>query len=196
MDHAYGREEHARAIERRKSVEQKLEYDVREMVEVLRVDVPKFFEREVKRRFAAWPEAERLTDEAVKKLKQDTASAGEHVAAELATELTPLAAWAWDPQRPFPEDPKGLEANPRVATVLRSIGDELAALLERHGLPEHETAKDSYKLPSYFVAGRFMKSLVESYWRGLLEYVELSRLIEEVGSRERRERQQARWDGA
>src|SRR4051794_15254492 len=39
-DQAYGREELTRAIERRSHVEEKLRHDAREMLEVLKVDIP------------------------------------------------------------------------------------------------------------------------------------------------------------
>ncbi|MBI3726441.1 hypothetical protein HY251_21165, partial [bacterium] len=89
-----------------------------------------------------------------------------------------------------------LDPNPRVAAALARIGAGLAEVLARHGFPDAESAKDSWKLPSYFVAGRFMKSLVESYWRNLSELVELTKLIDESSSRERKDRLSGKWDKA
>lgn len=191
-----GREEHERAIERRTVVEEKLRHDVRQMIEVLKVDIPAFMTREAKRRFTSSDIGERWDDAKLRAFKSDVAAAGERSAAQVASDLTPWDAWAWDPRRPFPEDPRGLEPNARVWSSVRKVGDELAGLLEKYGFPDAPAARESYKLPSYFVAGRFMKSLVESYWRGLQECVELSRLIEEAGSRERRDRLGGRWDKA
>jgi hypothetical protein len=190
-----GGDEYARAVERRGVVEEKLRHDVREMLEVLRADVPSFFVREAKRRFVASPElAERFTDAQVAKIKKDVQAAGDQAALELTRALEPASAWAWDARAPLPERHDTLDAHPRVSAALARIGGALAEVLAKSGFPDAESARDSYKLPSYFVAGRFMKSLVESYWRNLQEQVELARLIDESQNRERRERSSLKWD--
>ena len=192
-----GRDEQGRAVERRTTVEEKIRHDVREMLEVFRADVPAFFQREARKRFVAHTDwAERLDDAKLAQLKRDVAAAAERAASEVVRALEPWELWAWDPRTPFPDSPRTLDPNPRVAAVLARIGASLAEVLERHGVPESESAKDAYKLPSYFVAGRFMKSLVESYWRNLQELVDLSKLIDESSHRDRRERSATRWDKA
>lgn len=192
-----GGDEVARAVERRTAVEEKLRHDVREMLEVLRADVPGFFVRETKRRFVAAPElADRLDEAKIAHLKKDVQAAGERIAAEVTRALEAWDLWAWDARASFPEGPRSLDANPRVAAVLARIGPALVEALARHGFPDAESARDAYKLPSYFVAGRFMKSLVESYWRNLQEHVELTKLIEEARTRDQRERASRKWDGA
>jgi hypothetical protein len=189
-------EELARAVERRKSVEEKLRHDAKEMTEVLRSDIPTFFVREAKRRFVGWAEGEKWSDDQLKRFKTEMKAAGDKAANDLAQALASWDAWAWDTRNAFPENPTGLEANTRVWGRVRKVGEELANLLERHGLPDPGAAKDAYKLPAYFVAGRFMKSLVESYWRGLAEHAELGRFIEESSSKDRREKLSERWDRA
>lgn len=190
-------DEQARAVERRTTVEEKARHDVREMIEVLRADVPAFFQREARKRFVAHADwAERLDDAKLAKLKKDVHAAAEQTAADVARALEPWDLWAWDPRAPLPDSPRALDVHPRVAPVLARIGAGLADVLARHGVPESETARDSYKLPTYFVAGRFMKSLVESYWRNVQELVELGKLIDESSNRDRRERSAARWDKA
>lgn len=191
------REEQRRAIERRSEVEEKLRRDVREMVEVLKIDVPAFFVRSAEKRFVSSPDvSEKWSDDQLRRFKKDVNDAGERVARELGKALEPWDAWAWDPRQTFPEDPKGLEPNARVWAHVKKVSDDLAALLEKNGYPDSPAARETYKLPSYFVGGRFMKSLVESYWRGLQEHFELTRIIDEAGSKERREKLKARWDKA
>ncbi len=195
-DELLGREEQARAQERKAAVLEKLRHDVKEMLEVLKADIPGFYAREGKRRFLAAHEfAEKLDDRKIAQLKKDVQAAGEKVAAEVVRALEPQDIWMWD-RSPLPDAPKTLDPNPRVASALARIGQGLAEVLSKHGLPDAESAKDSWKLPSYFVAGRFMKSLVESYWRNLQELVELTRLLDESSSRERRERLGNKWDKA
>jgi len=196
-ENAMGRDEQARAIERRSVVEEKLRHDVREMLEVLKADIPVFFAREAKKRFVAAPElADRLSKEQVAKLKKDLQAAGEKTAAEVVRALEDPKAWAWEPGTPLPENPKTLEPNPRVSAIIARAGQGLAQALSQSGFPDTEGVRESYKLPSYFIAGRFMKQLVESYWRNLQEVVELGRLIDESSTRERREKLTKKWDEA
>jgi hypothetical protein len=197
MESGINREEHARAVERRAAVEDKVRHDVREMLEVFRADIPLFFDREAKKRVVAAPDfAEKLDDAKIGRLKHDVSAAAEKMAADVTAALGDQGLWSWDAKVPFPESPKSLDPNPRVAAVLAKIGAGLAEALGKHGVPDAESARGAYKLPSYFVAGRFMKSLVESYWRNLAELVELNRLIDESANRDRRERTANRWDKA
>jgi hypothetical protein len=192
-----GRDEHARAIERRSVVEERLKRDVTSMLGVLKVDIPGFFVREAKRRFlAAGDFSEKLSADQVGKLKRQVQEAGELTAADVVRALEDPKLWAWDASTTLPENAKSLDPHPRVAPVLSRVGYGLAQVLEQLGFPDAESAKDSYKLPSYFVAGYLMKNLVESYWRDLQEHVELTRLIDESSGRERKDQLTKKWDDA
>jgi hypothetical protein len=196
-DETLGRDEQARAIERRSVVEERLKKDVRSMLEVLKVDIPGFFAREAKRRFVAAADfSERLSQEQVAKLKQKVKESGELTASDVLRALEDPKVWSWDAAAPLPDDGKSLDGHPRVAPILSRVGLGLSQVLGQLGFPDAETAKDAYKLPSYFVAGYLMKNLVESYWRDLHEYVELTRLIDESSGRERRDKLNKKWDEA
>lgn len=196
-ENTLGRDEHGRAVERRSIVEEKLRHDVREMLEVLKVDIPGFFVREAKRRFLGAPEfAEKLSEDQVAGLKRRIQESGDLTAADVVRALEDPLVWSWDPNAPLPESPRSLDPHPRVGAVLSRAGLGLSQALAQLGFPDAESAKDAYKLPSYFVAGRFMKSLVESYWRNLQEQVELTKLIDESTGRERREKLTRKWDDA
>src|SRR5438309_5984134 len=102
-DELLGREEQTRAQERRAAVEDKLRHDVREMLEVLKADIPGFFAREAKRRFLGAPQfAERLTEEQVGRLKRQVQDAGDLTAADVVRALEDSKAWTWDANAPFP----------------------------------------------------------------------------------------------
>jgi hypothetical protein len=192
-----GREEHARAVERRAVVEERLKKDVRSMIDVLKVDIPGFFAREAKRRFLAAADfADKLSQEQVGKLKLRVQEAGEVTASDVVRALEDPRTWTWDASHPLPESSKSLDAHPRVAPVLSRIGLGLSQTLAQLGFPDAESAKDAYKLPSYFVAGFLMTRLVENYWRDLQEQVELTRLIDESAGRERRDKLTKKWDEA
>src|SRR5262245_55422886 len=128
------RDEQRRAVERRSEVEEKLRRDVREMVEVLKIDVPAYFVRSAEKRFVSSPDVtEKWSDDQLRRFKKDIGDAGERVARELGNALEPWDAWAWDPREAFPDDPRGLEPNTRVWAHVKKVSDDLAALLERAG---------------------------------------------------------------
>jgi len=196
-ENTLGRDEHARAVERRSVVEERLRRDVKAMLEVFKADIPGFFVREAKRRFLAAPEfSDSLAADQVGRLKRAVQEAGELTAADVVRALEDPKLWAWDPATPFPESARSLDPHPRVAPVLSRVGLGLSQVLAQLGFPDAESAKDAYKLPTYFIAGHMMKSLVEGYWRDLQEHVELTRLIDESTGRERRDRLVKKWDEA
>lgn len=179
-------------------IEERLRRDVGDMVRVLQADVPAFFVRTARRAFEHAPEADRMDAAAVKRLKEDTLASGQALASELTARLEPFEVWAWDPAWPMPtEPPEDLDAHPRVAEALGRVGAALRELLERHGLPASALGDPpSYRLPAYFVAGHFMKSLVANYWRALADHEALRRSLAEADQAGVREARAARWDQA
>lgn len=186
------------ARETLEQIEVRLQRDVGDMVRVLEADVPAFVLRAVRRAFEQAPEADDLSDDAVKTLKAETGELGKRLAAEVGEALRPFDAWRWDEGWPFPEPlPEDLAAHPRVEEVLRRVGAGVAELAQKHGLPAVALGDDpGYRLPAYFVAGHFMKSLVGSYWRALADYEALRRSIAEADHADEREARAARWDRA
>ncbi len=177
-------------------VERRLRRDIADMVGVLEADVPAFVGRSVRRTFEQAPEADRVDDAAVKRLKEDTTRLGQELAAEVARELAGFEVWTWEAGWTLPsEPPEDLDAHPRVSEVLSRVGAAVRELLERHGLPAPAEATH-YRLPAYFVAGHFMKSLVANYWRALADHEALRRALAEADQREAREARAARWDRA
>jgi len=196
-ENTLGQDEHARALDRQQVIEDRLRQDIRAMLDVLKADIPSFFAREAKKRFVAAADfAEKLSPDQLAKFKRDITSVGNVTAADVVRSLEDPKVWAWEPNTPLPENPQGLEVHPRVGPVISRIGLGLAQVLSQLGFPDAESAKEAYKLPTFFVAGHLMKSRVESYWRNLQELVELTRLIDESTGRERREKLLRKWDEA
>jgi hypothetical protein len=185
------------ARETLKKLETRLKRDARDMVKVLREDVPVYFVRTIRKVFERSAHADRLDGAGVKRLKQDTLATSEKLAEEIAEQLAPPEAWSWDLDKALPQDPQDLDEHPRVSEVLGRVGDTLVEVLERHSIPAEELGEDaSYRLPTYFVAGHFMKSLVANYWRSLSDYVELSKRLRESDQADQREARRERWDSA
>jgi len=187
------------AAEARRTLEQlegRLRDDARRMAAVLAADVPAFVRRVVRRAFVEAPAADGLDDGAVARLKAETEAAAERLAGEVQAELGPLEAWLWREDAPPPAAADDLRPNPRVAAVLDRVEEAISGLLGGHGLPLPPPAERAYALPTYFVAGEFMRSLVESYWRTLALHHELARDVAAADQEDERRRREARWDEA
>ncbi|MCO5167044.1 MAG: hypothetical protein M9894_11835 [Planctomycetes bacterium] len=175
-------------------LEERLRRDARDMVEVLRADVPVFFRRTVKALFEESEGADALDAGAVKRLKAEADRRADEVAQALAARLEPLSAWLWDRPEPPPREAKGLDDHPTVGPALAEVGLALAGVLEAHGLPV--ATRPDYRLPTYFVAGHYMKSLVEGYWQALALHHDLSQRLAAGAREDQRKARRARWDEA
>jgi hypothetical protein len=181
------------ATETLEQLKKRLARDVADMVKVLTADAPVFLKRPVRTVFERSDAADALDDAAVSALKAATDEASAHVEEELREALSLFDIWTWD-ETPVPTNPTGLDAHPRVAPVLAKVGEAVAKVLDAHGLSPQ--AEITYQLPTYFVAGHFMKSLVADYWRVLADFHSLSVRLEEESQSDQRETRRARWDSA
>ncbi len=179
-----------------KQLEARLRREVGDMVKVLVADVPVFFRRTVKDVFERSPKADDLDDAALKALKVATQAESEKLAQAIEDQLGSFEVWGWR-EGPVPTDSDDLHAHPQVGAILGQVETALQTLVEAHGLPKADLGKDGdYRLPSYFVAGHFMKSLVANYWRALADYHQLSARLQEEAQADQRERRRTRWDDA
>jgi hypothetical protein len=185
------------AEESLRNLDQKLAGDVGDMVRVLALDVPAHCLRAVRQVFLEHPHADGLDEAAVAALKQDTAHTSQRLGEEVSQQLADTALWRWEAAEPPPESPGDLDAHPHVGPVLGRIGPALEELVVRHGFPADSLGdRAAYRLPTYFVGGQFMKSLVESYWRTLALHHHLERRLQSANQAEARKRRQQRWDSA
>ena len=77
---------------------------------------------------------------------------------------------------------------------MQAAEKELQAFFVEFGIATAEVPQ--YKLPAYFVAGLYMPSLAEHYWRIVAESRELEEQKKKLAETSVRERLQAKWDGA
>jgi hypothetical protein len=184
------------AQETLRQLEARLRRDVHDMLAVLSADVPAFVSRTVRAVFEERDEADRLDAAGVRKLKEATAKASRELQDELGRRLAPFEVWSWQRQEPPPRDAKDLSPNPEVSATLDRIGEVVARLLEGAGIRSALGERAAYKLPTYFVAGHFMRSLVESYWQTLAAHHELAARVRASSSQEQRKARRQRWDQA
>lgn len=175
--------------------EDRLRRDVADMVKVLTADVPVFVERTVRKIFEQSAQADAMSDSDLAKLKKATGEASAKLGAEVERELEPFEVWLWEGSS-VPTSPDGLNDHPRVGAVLDRVGATLRSLLEDHGIPAADPKDANYRLPAYFVAGHFMKSLVANYWRSLADFHDLGTRLEEESRADERQRRSERWDNA
>ena len=144
-------------------------------------------------------EADALSDEQVKALKAATTEARDRITSQVIEALTPFEVWVWDDAWPaVPASCEDFSAHPRVSEILAKVGSELGELLGEHGLPSQRPNGEpyAYRLPSYFVAGHFMKSLVGTFWRAIGEHHRLNQRLGEVDQAEQRQSRLQRWEDA
>ncbi|MGH7296107.1 MAG: hypothetical protein ACRELB_14285, partial [Polyangiaceae bacterium] len=179
---------------------EKIRRDAREIVDVLRVDLPAFIKRYVKDRFlAAGAFADAIGDTQVKALKADVDETALKASAEIVPTLEDWPLWLAVP-KPFPAagERRDLSGHPDIQARIQKVGDHLRALLERHRFPEvrGEELNEAYRLPTWFIGGRLIVSLVESYWRNLEEFASVQSALTALNERDRRAKRSERWDGA
>jgi len=162
---------------------------------VLRDDLPRFVEREVKRCFIGSPEfSAGLSDDDVAAIKAEIREEGAAAAEEILTALADEAPWLAGVAHAG-EAEGSFEDNPELWTVVNRIVATPEAILRRHGFPEPDGGFAlAYRQPTWFVAGRHMRTVSEHYWRGIREMGELGRRREEIDAGRREAELKARWD--
>ncbi len=183
--------------ERLRTVDDKVRRDAREIVEVLRIDFPKFVERVVKDRFVTSREfADSVGDQALKALKADVQKTAKQTVDELIPPLEEWGIWLDVAKAPGGSERRDLQANAAVHARLQQIGGLVRGLLERHKFPgvQDEDFREAYRLPAWFIAGRLGVSLVESYWRNVDEYLNVRDALRTLKERDVRTQRSDRWD--
>jgi len=160
---------------------------------VLKADIEAFVARETKRAFLTRTDvAESMTAERVGVLKRRSAEVGKTLASALDQAIADPALWSPPPGEP--SNPRDLVGIPEVWAKVEGAEKGLQAFLQEFGLAPAEPSP--YKLPTYFVAGLYMPSLAEHYWRIVVETRELEDQQKKLTETSVRERLQAKWDGA
>ncbi len=164
-----------------------------EVAEILKVDIPYYFESEAKRRFLGnqtWARA--LSDAQVKALREALRTEGQALTDATLAALRTLDVWLAGVE--CEAQPSSLRDNPRVAELLERVGATLRDILQRFDYPAAEGEPIEYREPRRFIGGRHLPALAEKYWKRMAEY----RDARTDAEREKAEHEQAdlarRWD--
>lgn len=160
---------------------------------VLKADVEAFVHRETKKAFLANPNvAASMETDKVSALKKRSVELGKSLAARIDTETADPALWT-APQAE-PANPRDITEISDVWAKLQAVEKDLHAFLGEFGIAGAEAP--AYKVPAYFVAGLYMPSLAEHYWRTVQETRELEEQRDKLEETLVRDKLLAKWDEA
>lgn len=177
-------------------LEEKVQKDARDIVEVLRIDLPRFIQRTVKERFVASSAADELPEAKVKALKADVDATGKKAVADIVPGLESPAIWL-GAEAPPVSDRHDLRGNAEVSGRLQRVGPMLKELFERNGFAvADEDFRDAYRLPTWFTEKGYPRSLVEGYWRDVEEYQRANSALKGLRDRDMKSKRSEKWDSA
>jgi hypothetical protein len=160
---------------------------------VLKADLEAFTVRETKKAFLAKSEvAETMPADRVSALRKRAAELGKSLAQRVDQAIADPTVWQAPPGEP--SNARDLTGIPTMWSHVQSAEKDLLAFLHEFGIAPAEAPQ--YKVPAYFVAGLYMPSLAEHYWRIVIETRELEEQRKKLNETSVRERLQAKWDGA
>lgn len=160
---------------------------------VLKADLEAFVVRETKKAFLARPEvADGMPNDKVVALKKGAVDLGRALATKTDDAIADPDLWAAPAHEPH--NPRDLVGIPEVWARVTAAEKELQGFLQGFGIAGAEAPQ--YKLPAYFVAGLYMPSLAEHYWRIVVESRELEEQKKKLSETTVRDRLQAKWDTA
>lgn len=171
-------------------VQQKIAQIRDDVLATFKEDFPKFVEREVKRAFLENAEhSASMSEQALKALKAEMVGVGAKATVAVLADLTDSTLWV---TTGAPESTKTLESNTELWAVVNGIADAVNQLLEKHGFPGPHTV--AYKSPTWFIAGKYMPSLAEAYWRWNGDLSESRGKVAEMTDKVKKDDLLTRWD--
>jgi len=178
------REREARAIQ----AIQKLKDEI---LPILAEDLVKFPEREVRKRFVSSPEfAESLDDATLARLKAEVNRRAEAMRDRVIALLAEDARWLAGTEASGPG--KSLAENPRLWEATSAAADLVREILTAYGFPQ--VAECEYRMPTWFISGKYLPGLAEKYWALVAEIREIRARMREVEEGLVRTNLGRRWD--
>ena len=163
-----------------------------EVRSVLAEDLVQYPLREVRRRFVSAPDfAETLSDEQVAELKAELQAKAVEMRDRVIAALEDDQLWM---EVIGPTGPgKSFAENERLWAPTRQAAALVASVLERYGFPPGEGAPE-YRMPTWFINGKYLPGLAEKYWAKIAEIRELREQAAELEKGRVRESLGKRWD--
>ena len=160
---------------------------------VLAEDLNQFPSREVRKRFVADPGfAATLDDATIAAIKTDLARRGAEVRDRVLAALEQPEPWLAGVACEGPG--KSLAENPTLWALTAEAAAVVRAALIEHRFPGAADADLEYRMPTWFIGGKFLPGLAEKYWAAIAELRELHERIAEVEQGRLRDGLAKRWD--
>jgi hypothetical protein len=175
-------------------LKEKIRFISKDIMGVLKEDLPKFVVRELKRMFLTLPDfSKTLNDKQLKGLKADGQAIGEQKTAEILQALEDQEIWLSGKE--LPTLGKTLTDNAKLWQVVNRISDAVDELLAKYGFPKQgDSYGISYKSPTWFISGKYMPALAEAYWKRIADLREDEELISKITMEKDQEELKKRWD--
>ena len=166
---------------------------------LLAEDLATYPERELQRRFVEAEEtADKLTDLQLAELRKAARELGKTFSTELRGLLAHDQPWQALVQTDLalPEDRKNLRGVIAVWQDVAAIDDQVETLAVTYHLPADQRIPKGYQPPARFIGRAHLPTLVEHYFREIMELRKLTDQVEAQTGDTRRQSRAARWSAA
>lgn len=165
-----------------------------EAIAVIREDLTKFPEREVRRHFAAFVEfAETLPDQKIKEIKREIAENVAAVVQEAIDRLSDETLWFAGVE--FDGEGKSLMENVKLWESVKPVAKFTEGILRKYKFPLLNPGIGvEYKAPTWFISGKFLPAIAEKYWKAIGELKELRKRITEHSVESKKKELLKKWD--
>lgn len=164
-----------------------------EIMPVLAEDIGKFPEREVRKRFVANPEFAKVLDDAtVASIKGVIARQVPEIRDRVIRAMEEEERWLCGIDYHGPG--KSLAENERLWEPTREVVEFVCKVLRDFGFPNPDEYPTEYKMPTWFIGGKYLPGLAEKYWACIAEVREARERIRELELAMLREDLGRRWD--
>jgi hypothetical protein len=183
------KELHAREARARAAI-LKLAAEVRQ---VLAEDLAQFPGREVRRRFVADPAFAATFDDArIAAVKADVAKRGAALRDRVVAAMEDPDLWLAGVDATGPG--KSLQENERLWAATAEAVTAARQAMKAHGFPAAGDAAVEYRMPTWFIGGKYLPGLAEKYWALVGELRDLRQRIAELEQSRVRDALGQRWD--
>ncbi len=166
-----------------------------EILPVLAEDLVRYPEREIRKRFVSSPEfAATLDDAAIARLKAEVSQRASAMRDRVMALLDEDERWLAGVAHEGPG--KSLAENARLWEATRAAVDLVRELLTAYGFPNPDEYPTEYRMPTWFIGGKYLPGLAEKYWACAAEIREVRARLREVEEALVRNDLGRRWDRA
>lgn len=164
-----------------------------EVLPILAVDLARYPEREVRKRFVSNPEfADTLDDASIARLKAEISKRALEMRDRVVALMDDDERWLAGVD--FAGPGKSFAENPRLWDPTGLAVDLVRQLLTDYGFPKPEEYPTEYRMPTWFIEGKYLPGLAEKYWACMNEVREVRQRIREVEEGLVRNSLGRRWD--